>query len=73
MGPENDCATPGLSETGCPAVHFHEEEAAMGGKRPRGSRERAPDYVQCEPKDNDEVAYQQLPSNVAIGFEARMA
>ena len=65
-----DCATPDLSET---AVHFHEAEAAVGGKRPRGSRERAPVYVQFWPKDNDEVALQQLPSNFAIHFEARMA
>ena len=34
----------------------------MGKNRPRGSRERAPYYVQCELKDNDEVAHQQLPS-----------
>ena len=44
--------------------------SCRGGKRPRGSRERAPVYVQCEPKDNDEVAHQQLPSNFAISFEA---
>ena len=29
-------------------------------------------YVQCEPKDNDGVAHEQLPSNFAISFEARM-
>ena len=29
-------------------------------------------YVKCEPKDNDEVAHEQLPSNFAISFEARM-
>ena len=32
--------------------------------RPRGSRERAPVYVQCKLKDNDEVAHQQLPSTI---------
>ena len=26
---------------------------------PRGARERAPIYVYCEPKDNDEVSHQQ--------------
>ena len=26
-----------------------------------------------EPKNNDEVAHQQLPSNFAIGFEAKRA
>ena len=36
------------------------------GKRPLGSRERAPVYVQCEPKNDDEVALQQLPSNFAM-------
>ena len=66
-----DCVTPGLSET---AVQFHEAEAAVGKKnRPRGSREKAPVYVQCEPKDNHKVAHQQLPSNFAISFEERMA
>ena len=64
-----DCATPDLPET---AVHFHEAEAPVGKNRPRGSRERAPVYVKCEPKDNDEVAHQQLPSNFAISFEARV-
>ena len=52
---------------------MHEEEASVGGKRPRGSRERALVHVQCEPKDNDEVAYQRLPSNFAISFEERLA
>ena len=28
--------------------------------------------LQCEPKDNDEVAHQQLPSNFAISFEDRL-
>ena len=56
-----DCATPDPSET---AVHFHETEASMGKNRPRGSRERAPVYVQCKLKDNDEVAHQQLPSTI---------
>ena len=37
-----DCATLDLSET---AVHFHEADAAVEEKRPRGSRERAPVYV----------------------------
>ena len=37
------CATPDLPEM---AVQFHEAEAAVGGKGPRGSRERAPVYVQ---------------------------
>ena len=41
----------------------------MGGKRPRGSRERAPFYVQCEPKDCGEVAHQQLPSDFAISYD----
>ena len=43
------------------------------GKMPRGSRERALVYVQCEPKNNDEVALQQLPSNFAISFEDMFA
>ena len=64
-----DCATPDLSET---AVYFHEAEAAVGKKKPRGSRERAPVCVKCEPKDNDELAHQ-LPSNFSVSFEARMA
>ena len=29
--------------------------------------------LQCEPKDNDEVAHQQLLSNSAISLEDRMA
>ena len=37
---------------------------AVGINRPRGSRERAPVYVQCEPKANDEVAHQQLPCGI---------
>ena len=41
--------------------------------RPRGSRERAPIYVQCEPKNSDEVANQQLPINFAMIFEAKIA
>ena len=65
LGPET------VSETDCPAVHFHEAESSVGEKRPRGSRERAPVYVQCEPKENDEVAHQVLPSNFVISFEAR--
>ena len=36
------------------------------------AREHLFTYVQCEPMDNDEVAHQQLPSNFAISFEARM-
>ena len=48
---------------------LHQEEAAVGGKRPRGSQERAPVHVQFEPKDNDEMAHLQLPSNFAISFE----
>ena len=66
-----DCATPDLSET---AVHFHEAEAAV--KKNTGpvalARKHLFTYVQCEPKDNDEVAHQQLPSNFAISFEAKM-
>ena len=58
---------------GFPAVHFHEAAASVRKKRPRGSRERAPVYVQCEPKENDEVAHRQLLRNFAISFEARMA
>ena len=46
---------------------------AVGINRPRGSRERAPVYVQCEPKANDEVAHQQLPSYFAISFEGGLA
>ena len=80
-----DCVTPDLSET---AVHFHESEAAVGKtlsstgppdgggakNRPRGSREREPVHVKYAPNDNDEVvAHQQLSSNFAITFEARMA
>ena len=38
---------------------------------PRGSRERAPVYVQCKLKDNDEVAHQQLPST--INFDSMAA
>ena len=56
-----DCATPDPSET---AVHFHETEASVEKNRPRGSRERAPVYVQCKLKDNDEVAHQDLPSTI---------
>ena len=56
-----DCATPDPSET---AVRFHETEASVEKNRPRGSRERAPVYVQCKLKDNDEVAHQQLPSTI---------
>ena len=37
------------------------------------AREHLFTYVQCEPKDNDEVAHQQIPSNFAVSFEARMA
>ena len=29
--------------------------------------------LQCEPKDHDEVAHQQLSSNFAISFEGRLA
>ena len=36
------------------------------------AREHLFTYVQCEPKDSDEVAHQQLPSNFAISFEAKM-
>ena len=46
-----DCATPDPSET---AVHFHETEASVEKN------------VQYEPKNNDEVALQQLPSNFAM-------
>ena len=35
-------------------------------------REHLFEYMQCEPKDNDVVAHQQLPSNFAISFEAKM-
>ena len=35
-------------------------------------REHLFEYMQCEPKDNDEVAHQQLPRNFAISFEAKM-
>ena len=65
-----DCATPDLSET---AVYSHEAEATVRKNRPPGPRERAPVYVQIEPKDNDEVAHQQLSSHFEISFEARMA
>ena len=58
---KSDCATPDPSET---AVHFHEKEASVEKHRPRGSRERAPAYVQCKLKENDEVAHQQLPSTI---------
>ena len=63
-----DCATPDPSET---AVHFHETVASMGKNGPRGSRERAPVYVKCKLKDNDEVAHQQLPST--INFDSATA
>ena len=46
---------------------------AVGINRPSGSRGRAPLYVQFEPKDNDEVAHQQLPRIFAASFEARVA
>ena len=36
-------------------------------------REHLFEYMQCEPKDNDEVAHRKLPSNFARSFEARMA
>ena len=52
---------------------FTEQKLSWGGKRPRGSRERAPVNIQFEPKDNYEEALQQLPSNFAINFEARIA
>ena len=45
----------------------------MGINRPRGSREREPVYVHCEPKANDEVAHQQLSNNCAISFEDGLA
>ena len=74
-----DCATPDLSET---AVHFHEAEASVEKKTGPVAlvrehqfqfvREHLFEYMQCEPKDNDEVAHQQLPSNFAISFEAKM-
>ena len=66
-----DCATPDLSET---AVNFHLAEAAVGKKTGPVAlaNEHLFTYVQCEPKDNDEVAHQQLPSNFAISFEARI-
>ena len=50
------------------AAHLHETDAPVRKNRPRGSRERAPVYVQCKLKDNDEVAHQQLPST--INFES---
>ena len=43
--------------------HF-ETEASVEKNRPRGSRERAPVYVQCKLKENDGVAHQQLPSTI---------
>ena len=46
------------------AVHFHETVAPVRKNRPRGSRERAPVYVQCQLKDSDEVAHQKLPSTI---------
>ena len=64
--PEIDCATRRVTAL---AVHFNKAEASVGGKRPRGSREREPVYVYCEPKDNDEVAHQQLPRNFAISYD----
>ena len=45
----------------------------MGRKGPRGSREREPANAQCEPKDNDEVAHEPLPSNFAMSSEASFA
>ena len=48
---------------------FTRQKLPWGKNRPRGSRERAPVNVQCEPKDNDKVAHQKLPST--ISFEAR--
>ena len=65
-----DCATPDLLES---AVYIHEEKLSWGKNRSRGSRERAPVYVKCEPKVNDGVAHQQLPSKFAISFEAKIA
>ena len=47
--------------------------SCLGGKRPRGSRERAPVYVKFEPEVNEGVALQKLPSNFAISFEDRSA
>ena len=69
-----DSATPDLSET---AVHFHEAEAAVEKKTGPVAlvREHLFQFVRehlFEPKDNDEVAHQQLPSNFAISFEAKM-
>ena len=37
------------------------------------AREHLFTYVQCEPKDSDEVAHQQLPSNCAMSFEDGLA
>ena len=52
---------------------LHEAEASVGGRKPRGSRERAPVQVKCEPEDNDRVANQQLPSDFSISSQARIA
>ena len=52
---------------------FHGVDEGLRGKMPRGSSERAPVYVKFKPKDSDEVALQQLPSNFVINFEERMA
>ena len=52
-----------VSETVCPPFPSHEAEASVRGKRPRGSRERAPVHVIYETKDKDGVAHQQLLSN----------
>ena len=66
-----ECVTPDLSET---AVLFHEAKAAVEKKTGPVAlaREHLFTYVQCEPKNNDEVAHQQLPSNFAISFNETM-
>ena len=56
------------------AFTFTRQKLPWGKNRPRGSRERAPVHVKCEPNEYDEVvAHQKLPGNFAISFEARMA
>ena len=52
---------------------LHEAGAAMGGKRPRGSRERALLNVKSGPKDSGDMAHQQLQCSFSISFEELLA
>ena len=59
--------------TGCPAVYLNEAKLPWEEKSPVALASEIPVYVQCEPKDNDEVAHQHLLSIFSISSESRMA